>query len=52
MSYLMDTYIDSVFLGDVSSLLPAVGVGVVLGFLGVLIGWIIGFIWRAGSDKL
>ena len=49
---MFDTYVDSVFLSDIGTLLPAVGVGVVIGFLGVIIGWLIGFIWRAGSDKL
>lgn len=52
MELMFDTYVDSVFLSDIGTLLPAVGVGVVIGFLAVLIGWLVGFIWRAGSDRL
>ena len=52
MEAMFDAYVDSVFLSDVSTLIPAVGVGVVIGFFAVLIGWLVGFIWRAGSDRL
>ena len=49
MTYLLDTYTDADFLDFLSSLLPAVGIGVVIGALVVIVGLLIGFIVRAGT---
>lgn len=51
MTSLFETYTDSDFLVALSSLLPAVGVGVVLAAFMVIIGLLIGFLVRAGSDS-
>lgn len=49
---LVDQYADSLFLDGVSSLMPAVGVGVVIGSVMVMIGLLIGFIVRASKGNL
>ena len=51
MTYLLDNFTDSDFLDFLGSLIPSVGVGVVISFFMVVIGLIIGFIIRAGSDS-
>ena len=51
MKYLLDTYTDSDFLSFLQGLMPAVGIGVVLGAILVIVGMLIGFIVRAGSDS-
>ena len=49
MSTLLDNYTDADFLAMLQSLMPAVGVGIVIGFVLVVIGLIVGFIVRAGT---
>ena len=51
-SDVLDNYVDGDFLDALVTLLPAVGVGVAIGLLVMIIGWILGFVWRAGQDKL
>lgn len=49
---MMDLFVDTDFLDAVTSLLPAVGVGVGVGLIVMVIGWLMGFLWRSGQDKL
>lgn len=49
MVELMAKFVDSQFLDSLGALSPAVGVGVLLGFIAAVIGWVFGLVIRLGK---
>lgn len=48
MTELLDAYVDVAFVDAISSMAPAIGVGIILGIIIAVIGWLWGFVVRLG----
>lgn len=52
MAELMDAYVDSGFVGWLAGFFPIVGGGVILGVVFMVLGWLVGLIYRLGTGRI
>lgn len=52
MTELLNRFVDVDFIAAITDLAPAIGVGVILGIIFALIGWLWGFVIRLGRFEV
>lgn len=52
MEQILDEFVDTAFLQNLTSLVPSVGFGLILGFIFAIVGWLFGLVIRLGKVEV